>query len=625
MKNRPGLQNLIIYAVIALGIAPYTSVMITNLFTHEFSGLVSIMGFFKSYNLFYSPPVLYVYLLIIIIALFVFTRSGQKVHGLDVAGQGQFGTTRFMTDAEKKSITFLWNTGENLPPKIGGVVFGKKESAPGKFTTKNEQIYIDRGDEHLHTLILGTTGSGKSRKIFFPTIWTLAQAGESMIINDTKGDLFLGTHEYLDDMGYATLRYSLRDTSKDDQYNNMDIIISKYERGDYDETTSLANELARTIIESIKPVNAGDNAYFYDGATSCIAAVILLLIENAPSYDCKNIASVQRTIAYLGESEREGLSKLKKIMRRLPETSLARIEYDIANLAPAKTEGSILSTALVALSVFKQTGIAQLTCKSTFKLKDLGRKPVALFIETPDNKPTRHVLTSIMITQAYSELVELATENGNVLPVRVNFLIDEFAALPRIMDFDGKMSRGRSYGMRFYIAIQDLAQLEKHYNERIATTIRSQATNLIYLNTTDNKTSKYISERVGEYTIRNESKSNSARSSAMSSTVTEGSSLTGRALMKHDEIQRIKDGESLVLIARQYPAIFKCPDLSEYQANNDFGMGDKEHNRSLFIEREAARSIRHESPCKIWVYSQSEIENHAKQAPSLARRIIVNQ
>ena len=68
----------------------------------------------------------------------------------------------------------------------------------------------------------------------------------------------------------------------------------------------------------------------------------------------------------------------------------------------------------------------------TLILKNIGRKPMAVFLIIPDEKENRHVFASLFITQAYKSLVELATEHGGKIPHPVNFLVDEFANLPVI-------------------------------------------------------------------------------------------------------------------------------------------------------------------------------------------------
>lgn len=595
-KKSVFLSNAIIFALLGLVLSPFASVAIVNTLSHEINNIASIQGFIACYGFFLTKPYIYLYLIFLGLSALVFFRSGIKRSGTDRAGDGQFGFARYMTEKEKEKC-FRLVSSSSTPITTGGVVFGQKAGSGSV-----EQIYIEPSEECLHSMIVGITGSGKSRRSFFPTIWALGQARESMVLNDIKGELYLGSTEYLKNLGYEVYRLNLRCPEKSTYINPIDVINDRYKQGDYDNAISLANELANTVVESIKPENPGENDYFYRGAVSVIASMILLLVERAPDDKYKTLANVRRNIAQLGPQDDEGLRKLKIIMRDLPDNNIAKHEYDVALLAPHETEGCVLSNAVSALDIFSQPAVCKITSKSDFYLREIGKKPVAFFISVPEEKPMMNQLVSVLITQIYSELVPLAIENGTVLPVRVNFLIDEFSGLPRIMDFDGKMSRGRAHGIRFVLGVQDYAQFEKHYSHAAAKTIQNQAHYIVYYNSNDTGTAKNLSERMGNYTIKNESVSNSNRSNMVATTITEGSSLTGRALMRPEEVQKLKKDETLVLVTGKDPALMYTPDLSKYQANRDFDMGDKKHNQALYMRREAAEPERTDNEYFFWIY-----------------------
>lgn len=600
-KNSKILSNAIIFALLGLVLSPFLSVALVNMATHEIQNMYSLQGFITSYDYILKTPYSFLFFIFFVLSATIFFRSGKKKSGTDKAGDGQFGFARYLSEKEKAQHFREVDT-KTTKINVGGVVFGQKSN------DKNV-IYLEPKDECLHTLIAGITGSGKSRKVFFTTTWALALARESMVFNDVKDELYLGTAPFLKSLGYDVYRLNLRNPNKSSYINPIDIIDEKYKQGNHDDAISLSSELANTIVESIKPENAGENEYFYQGAVSTISAVIMLLIEYAPEDRYKTLANVRRNIARLDAYDGKGHQRLiKKFMNELPEDSLAKNEYDIANAAPFETEGGIISTALSALEMFSKPGVCKLTNKSDFDLKGIGKKPVALFITVPEERPKMNQLVSIMVTQIYSELVCVSKDNGNVLPNRVNFLIDEFSALPRIMDFDGKMSRGRAHGIRFILGIQDYAQLEKQYNRSSARTLRNQATYLIYFKSNDVETAKELSERIGNYTIKNESKSSSSRSNIVASTTTEGASLTGRALLRPEEIQKLEKDHALVIATGLDPALFYTPDLTAYQANKDFGMGNKEHNRQLFIKREAEEPERSDNQYYFWIYGVTDKE-----------------
>jgi hypothetical protein len=76
--------------------------------------------------------------------------------------------------------------------------------------------------------------------------------------------------------------------------------------------------------------------------------------------------------------------------------------------------------------------------------------------------------------------------------------------------------------------------------------------------------------------------------------------LIARSLLTEDEILRIERPYALVMLAGQYPAIMRLPDLSEWRFNQALGMGDQEHNRKLREIREKAREARAPTPIELW-------------------------
>lgn len=137
------------------------------------------------------------------------------------SGQAQHGSASFMTEEQKRekfkalvlsptspSVKKLLDEGErrasavdsgqSYTPNIldidnifdeAGIVVGKRDSA-GK-----EQIICLTDD--VHTLTIGATGGGKSRREVLQTICMLALAGEGIVVSDPKGELYHYTHTFL--------------------------------------------------------------------------------------------------------------------------------------------------------------------------------------------------------------------------------------------------------------------------------------------------------------------------------------------------------------------------------------------------------------------------------------------
>ena len=77
-------------------------------------------------------------------------------------------------------------------------------------------------------------------------------------------------------------------------------------------------------------------------------------------------------------------------------------------------------------------------------------------------------------------------------------------------------------------------------------------------------------------------------------------SLISRKMLTADEVLRIQSPVILVMIAGEYSAIMYVPDISKMHFNKLNGMGTKEENKKLRIQREKERKIREIQKVKIW-------------------------
>ena len=126
----------------------------------------------------------------------------------------------------------------------------------------------------------------------------------------------------------------------------------------------------------------------------------------------------------------------------------------------------------------------------------------ALFLITPDEKRTYHFLVSIFIKQCYEYLIRKAQQIGGMLPIRINYILDEFSNLAKITDMPSIISAGRSRNIRFTLVVQSSQQLYSIYKED-ADTIKSNCQNWIFLASRETKLLKEISELCGQVYIEN--------------------------------------------------------------------------------------------------------------------------
>ncbi|MCT4584047.1 MAG: type IV secretory system conjugative DNA transfer family protein [Peptostreptococcaceae bacterium] len=523
------------------------------------------------------------------------------VGGPEPAGNGQHGTSRWQNEKEMDKNAKIWDTDEHL--KAGGIVLGMEKSQNGK-----EKVWLD--DDDTNTLIIGATRSGKSRKENLPSIWTLAKSGESMVIGDPKGELYITTKEYLEKEGYNVIVLNLREPLKGNQWNMLDMVNKAVDEGNISKATELAWDIANTITKQ-KPSTSSEPIW-ENGEESTIAALILASVMESEFKFQRHMSTVYYLLAEYGQPLEDGTVPLSDYMKALDVKHPAKSAFATASLAPHKTRASFFTQASSDLRLFSDPNIADMTSKQDHELEKIGIDKTAVFLVIPDEKATRNVLATLYIDQLYQALVDLANKNGGRIPRRVNFLLDEFGNLPAIPEFDKKLTVCCGRGMKFIISVQDITQLKKLYDKN-AQTITGNCHNWIYILTADVETAKLISEKTGKYTVETESANSSIQSKGHSFGM--GISTTGRPLLMPDEVLRWPSNEGLVLRARQFPARYPLPDLSLWRANKDYGFAatgdidtDKELNKQTIKKRWEEVKERELEEASIWL-PEIEIED----------------
>lgn len=542
------------------------------------------------------------FLLEIIIIAFFYTNNKNtfqtstntitdKIQTPAIMGQGQHGTSRWMNKKEFKK-NFKCNKihkNKDTRFKSGGVVVGYKK----KFNTE-EISYID---SNIHTLTVGATRSGKTRSVVLQSIGNLGLAGESMIISDPKSELYHYTSRYLEELGYKIVTIDFKNPNKSTRYNFLQPIIDAINREDYRKAEEYAWDITQSLVgdESSKM-----EKIWRDGEMAVIAgAIISVVFDNKEHPEYQNLTNVFTFISEMCMTVSNNQMPINKYIADLPREHPASNIFSIARIAPEKTRGSFFTSALVTLRLFINSSIYGMTCKSEFDLKDAGKEKVATYIILPDEKTTYYSLASLFVYQNYVSLVELADSRGGVLKNRVNYILDEFGNFTTIPAFSNMLTVAGGRRIRFNIFLQSFAQLDNKYGKEIAENIRDNCQIWLYLKTASYETASVISKKLGQYTTTSYSKSNSY-SKYSNSNNSESMNLIGRALLTEDEVMRVERPYILLIPTGLYPILTKLPDISQWEMNDKYGMGDEEHNTQLQKFRELTRTERETEELKVW-------------------------
>lgn len=388
-------------------------------------------------------------------------------------------------------------TEEMLEEKYTQVLLEKgKLLEAGGLPVKSDGISATINTENEHTLIYGGTASKKTRTLIIPLIEILAQAHESMIIMDIKGELsdgktFPQIRGALEANGYECTFFNLRDMNGDG-FNLLLEPYHLYKDGNRDEAIRMCND----IVEALASIYHGTKAdpFWEMTAKLYLVSVMILLFEM-----CHDVGKINMlTLAsYTDWNSCED-------MRRIAD--LIGIENNIMTMLrsvtsePEKTRMSTLATVNSMMTNFlTNEKLLKMLSNSTFDLHSISEKPTALFIILPDEVDTYAAIAGLMLQQISATLVQDAYKCGGKLPRRVNFLCDEFCNyyVPGMMR---SISAHRSRNIRWYLVCQSQKQLEACYPSE-ADTIVANCTNIYFLNSSELSLLEYLSKRAGFTTI----------------------------------------------------------------------------------------------------------------------------
>ena len=375
---------------------------------------------------------------------------------------------------------------------------------------------------NVNVLVVGGSGSGKSASYSIPNACQLLG---SYVFTDPKGELYDKTAGFLKANGYEIKVLNLVKPQNSDGYNPLMHISSEID----------VDVIANTIVKGQKNDTSGSDPFWDDSAEMLLKALIYYLIATRPEEE-QNLASCAELVR--AANSNGGSNLLSELMSKLPYDHPARMNYKSIEIAPEKTYSSILSTLQSKLGKFDSKEIAELTSTDTINFEDIGNKKTAVYVISSDTHTAYDFLLTIFFAQMIQQLYNYADENGGALKVPTYFILDEFANIGRVPDFDKKISTSRSRKISFSVILQNLDQLEAIYEKSYETIIGNCDTH-VFLGSNSYKTVEYFSKALGEKTIERDSVSINRDKQYFRTGLSTSDQVMARALMTPDELRRL--------------------------------------------------------------------------------------
>ncbi len=366
------------------------------------------------------------------------------------------------------------------------------------------------------------SGSGKSASYSIPNAY---QCLGSYVFTDPKGELYDKTAGYLKSQGYDIKVLNLVRPQYSDGYNPLMHISSERD----------VDIIAETIVKGQKSEGGSADPFWDDSATMLLKALIYYLIATRPEEE-QNLASCAELVR--AANNKGGNNLLSELMGQLPYDHPARMNYKSIEIAPEKTYSSILSTLQSKLGKFDSKEIAELTSTDTIDFEEIGSKKTAVYVISPDTHTAYNFILTIFFSQMIDQLYDFADQNGGKLKEPTFFILDEFANIGQIPDFDQKISTSRSRRISFSVILQNLDQLEAIY-EKSYETIMGNCDTHVFLGSNSYKTVEYFSKALGEKTIERDSISVNRDRQNWRTGKSVSDQVMARALMTPDELRRL--------------------------------------------------------------------------------------
>lgn len=339
-------------------------------------------------------------------------------------------------------------------------------------------------------IIIGPSGAGKTRGYVIPNI---LQAGESMVVTDTKGNLrrrlsgvleregcTVGDLDFADcaasPWGYNPMRYIRR---KEGKYSEQDII---------------------TVAACLIPLTDSLEPFWDLAARMLLEGLIAYVLECLPEEE-HTLGIVARLMQ---EMSQKHFDTLFQELEQINPGSFAVSRYKMFRLCARadKMTASIQGVLATQLSPYLFDGAGALFANTRqISFEALAERKSALFLTVSDTDRSLDALVTLFYTQALQALCRYADSRADSrLPVPVRFIMDDFAAGTRIPDFDNTTSIIRSREISVSLIIQSLSQLEALYGPARAKTILNNCDHLLYLGGQDVETAAFIGKKANKPT-----------------------------------------------------------------------------------------------------------------------------
>lgn len=465
-----------------------------------------------------------------------------------------------------------WGTAEDIKPYIDPVFENNVLLTQTERLMMSSRPKDPKYARNKNILVIGGSGSGKTRFFVKPN---LMQLHSSFVVTDPKGTLILETGSLLVRAGYRVKVLNTINFKKSMHYNPF-----AYLRSEKD-----ILKLTNTIIANTKGDGEKSSEDFWVKAERLLYCALIGYIWYEAPEEEKNFITLLEMInaSEAKEDDEDYQSPVDLMFSRLEKQEpdhFAVKQYRKFKLAAGKTLKSILVSCGARLAPFDIKELRDLMEYDDLELDTLGDRKTALFLIMSDTDTTFNFVIAMLQSQLFNLLCDKADdEYGGRLPVHVRCILDEFANIGQIPNFDKLIATIRSREISASIILQSQSQLKTIYKDA-ADTIAGNCDTTLFLGGKEKSTLKELSEILGKETIDSFNTSENRGTQ-----VSHGLNYQklGKELMSQDEIAVMDGGKCILQVRGTRPFLSDKFDITRHK--NYKYLADADKKQEFDVER----------------------------------------
>ena len=465
-----------------------------------------------------------------------------------------------------------WGTSEDIKPYIDPAFENNIILTQTERLTMNNRPKDPKTARNKNVLIIGGSGSGKTRFWLKPNLMQCASETYpvSFVVTDPKGSIVVECGKLLLRKGYEIRILNTINFKKSMHYNPFAYLHSEKD----------ILKLVTTLIANTKGGNEKNGGDFWTQAEALLYSALIAYIHYEAPIEEQNFSTLLALVNAMETREddedfQNPVDLMFEALEKEKPDCFAVRQYKKYKLAAGKTAKSILISCGARLAPFDIQELRELMSYDELALDTIGDRKTALFLIMSDTDTTFNFVLAMLQSQLLNLLCDKADDvYGGRLPVHVRLLLDEFANIGQIPNFDKLIATIRSREISAAIVLQSLSQLKAIYKDA-AEIISDNCDSTVFLSGRG-KNAKEIAEALGKETIDTYNTSeNRGREKSYSLNYQK----LGKELMSQDEIA-VMDGGKCILQLRGVRPFFsdkyditKHPfykHLSDYHPKNAF-------------------------------------------------------